>query len=149
MTHLLVDNGHYSCAKAHSNNHALNEELMYADGLDHCYHKENSCIHVALPLVFWCVKMNKLDDESVVEGNKHFLTTNVLTTPFPILLLTTHLSPSNPATVPILATHFKICGLTNVKRSLNSLKTPPRKKAPPNALVRAHIREGEPFLSSA
>ena len=95
MTHLLVDNGHYSCAKAHSNNHALNEELMYADGLDHCYHKENSCIHVALPLVFWCVKINKLDDESVIEGNKQILTSTSLSSSlsnFTLLLFSlTHL----------------------------------------------------------
>ena len=71
MTHLLVHNGHYSCAESHSNNHDTDEVLVKADGLDHCYHKDDQCIDVALPLVFWCVKLDKLDDESVIEGNKH------------------------------------------------------------------------------
>ena len=76
MTYLLVDNGHYSRAKAHSNNHDTDEVLVKADGLDHCYHKDDQCIHVALPLVFWCMKTNKLDDEPVIEGNKDILTSS-------------------------------------------------------------------------
>ena len=78
MTHLLVHNGHYSCAESHSNNHDTDEVLVKADGLDHCYHKDDQYIHVALPLVFRCVKINKLNDESVIEGNKHILTSTSL-----------------------------------------------------------------------
>ena len=70
MAYLLVDNGHYSRAESHSNNHDTDEVLVKADGLDHCYHKDDQCIHVALPLFFWCVKVNKLDDESVKGENK-------------------------------------------------------------------------------
>ena len=95
MTHLLVHNGHYSCAKAHSNNHDTDKVLVKADGLDRCYHKDGHGIHVALSLFFWCVKLDKLDDESVIEGNKHILTSTSLSSSlsnFTLLLFSlTHL----------------------------------------------------------
>ena len=73
MTHLLVDNGHYSRAESHSNNHDTDKVLVKADGLDRCYHKDGHGIHVALSHFFWCVKLDKLDDESVTgENNQYF-----------------------------------------------------------------------------
>ena len=44
-------------------------------------------------------------------------------------------------------THFKICGLTKVRRSLATLNKAATKKVQPNALMRAHTRDGEPFFS--
>ena len=141
QSHLLVHNRHNSCADSHPNGHTKDEELVHTQRLYHCNQKEDRSIQVALPLVFWCVRSDKVNDESVMKEREN--TSFKLNSSF---YISSHLIPALLST-NLSGAHFKTCGLTKVKRSLISLKTPPRKKAPPNDLVRAHTRDGEPFFS--